>query len=54
MHADMIPMKKVDDTLVEKTNEDFDEKEKIMMSKNSKAKNYVICGLDRNIYNSVD
>ena len=28
MHGDMIPMKKVDDKFVEKTHEDFDEKEK--------------------------
>ena len=54
MHGDMIPMKKVDDRFVEKTRKDFDEKEKIMISKNAKAKNYLICELDRNIYNSID
>ena len=54
MHGDMILMKKVDDKFVEKTREDFDEKEKIMISKNAKANNYLICRLDRNIYNSVD
>ena len=32
----------------------LDDKDKIMISKNNKAKNYLICGLDRNIYNSVD
>ena len=50
----MIPMKNVDEWFVEKTHEDFDEKDKIMISKNAKAKNYLIYGLDRNIYNSVD
>ena len=51
MYGDMIPMKKVDDSLVEKTQADFDERDKIMISKNAKANNYFICGLDRNIYN---
>ena len=54
MYGDMIHMKKIDDRFVEKTHEDFDEKDKIMTSKNAKAKNYLTCGLDRNIYNSVD
>ena len=42
MHGDMIPIKKVDDRFVDKTYEDFGEKDKIMISKNSKAKNYLI------------
>ena len=46
MHCDMIPVKKVDDRFVGKTHEDFDERDKIMISKNAKAKNYLICGLD--------
>ena len=50
MHGDMIPMKNVDDRLVEKTHEDFDENDKIMISKNAKIKNYLTYGLDRNIY----
>ena len=54
MHGDIIPWKKIDDRFVEKTHEDLDDKDKIMISKNAKAKNYLICGLDRNIYNSVD
>ena len=54
MHSDMIRMKKIDNRFVEKTHEDFDERDKIMISKNTKAKNYLIYGLDRNIYNSVD
>ena len=54
MNGDVIPMKKVDDRLVEKTHEDFDEKDKIMISKNAKVKNYLIYGLDRNIHNSID
>ena len=54
MHGDIIPKKKVDDRLVEKTHEDLDDKDKIMISKNAKPKNYFICGLQRNIYNSLD
>ena len=54
MHGDMIPKKNVDDRFVEKTHEDFDERDKIMIFKNIKAKNYLICRLDRNIYNCVD
>ena len=42
MHDDMIPMKNVDDRFVEKTHEDLHEKDKIMISKNVKAKNYLI------------
>ena len=53
MHVYMIPIKKVDDRFVEKTHEDFDERDK-MISKNGKAKNYLKCGLDRNIYNNID
>ena len=34
--------------------EELDDKHKIILSKNAKAKNFLICGLDRNIYNSVD
>ena len=34
--------------------EELDNKEKIILSKNAKAKNFLIRGLDRNIYNSVD
>ena len=54
MHGDMILMKQVDDRFVEKNHRDFDERDKIMISKNAKAKNYLIFGLDRNINNSVD
>ena len=52
MHGDIIPRKKIGDRFVENVHEELDEKDKIMMSK--KAKNYLICGLDRNVYNSVD
>ena len=48
MHGDIIPMKKVDDRFVKKVHEELDEKDKITISKNAKAKNYLICGLDRN------
>ena len=42
-HGDMIPTKKVYDRLGEKTQEVFDEKDKIMISKNVTANNYLIC-----------
>ena len=32
-------IKRIDDRFVEKTHEDFDERDKIMISKNAKAKN---------------
>ena len=54
MHDDKILRKKVDDRFVDKTYEDLDDKDKIMISKNAKAKNYLICDLNKNIYNSVD
>ena len=50
VHGYMIPMKTVDDRFVDKTHEDCDEREEIMISKNTKAKNYLIYGLARNIY----
>ena len=54
MHGDMVPMKKIDDRLRKLM--------RILMRKTKsrylrmliKAENYLICGLDRNIYNSVD
>ena len=54
MHGDMSPSKKLEDRFVEKTHKDLEDRDNIMISKNVKAKNYLICGLDRNIYNSVD
>ena len=36
------------------THEDLDDKDKIMISKNAKARNYLICGLHRNNYKSID
>ena len=54
MHGDILPKKKVDDTFIAKVHEELDDKDKIILSKNAKAKNFLICGLDRNIYNSVD
>ena len=47
-------MKKVDDRFVDKVHQELDEKHKTMLSKNAKAKNFLICDLDINIYNSVD
>ena len=54
MHGDIIPKKKIDDIFVAKVHEELDVKDKIILSKNTKAKNFLICGIDRNIYNSVD
>ena len=54
MHCDITPRKKVGDTFVDKGHEELDDKNKVMLSKNAKAKHYLICGLDRDIYNSVD
>ena len=55
MHGDMIPKKKkVDNVLVEKSYEDLDDGDKILLSKNARAKHYVFCSLDRDVFNSVD
>ena len=54
MHGDIILKKKVDDIFVAKVYEEFDDKDKIILSKKVKAKKFLICGLDRNIYNSID
>ena len=54
MHGDFIPRKKICDIFVDKMHEELDDKDKIMLSKNAKAKFFLICGLDRNIYNSVN
>ena len=53
MHGDIIPRKKIEGRFVYKAHEDLDEKDKIMISKNAKATNYLICDIDRNIYNSM-
>ena len=53
VHGNMIHMKKVDGRLIEKTHDNFDKKDKIMISKNAKAKNYLIYGLGKNIYKIV-
>ena len=54
MHGDIIPKKKVGDIFFDKVHKELDDKDKIMLSKNAKAKNFLICGLDRNMSNSVD
>ena len=54
MNGDAIPKKKVDNFFVEKSYEELDDKDRVILSKNAKAKHYLICGLDRDIYNSVD
>ena len=54
MHGDIIPKKKVGDIFIDKVHDELNDKNKIKLSKNGKAKNFLICGLDRNIYSSVD
>ena len=54
MYGDIIPKKKVDDIFTAKVYKELDDKDKIILSKNAKTKNFFICDLDRNIYNSVD
>ena len=54
MHGDIIPKKKVDDIFVAKLHEELDDKDKIILFKKAKAKKFLICGLDENIYNSID
>ena len=54
MQGDIIPWTKVGDIFVDKVYEELDDKDKIMLSINAKAKKFLICSLDRNIYNSVD
>ena len=39
MHGDIIPRKKVGDIFVDKVHEELDDKDKIMLPKNAKAKN---------------
>ena len=46
--------KKVEDGWVVKTHDDFDDRDKIMISKNARAKHYFTCGLYRYIFNSID
>ena len=42
MNGDMIPKKNVDNMLVEKSYEDLDDKDKILLSKNAKAKHFIL------------
>ena len=50
---DIIPTKIVDGRLIDKTRAYFDQKDNIIISKIVRTKNYLICGFDRSIYNSV-
>ena len=54
MNGDILPKKKVEDIWVLKTHEGFDEKYKILISKNARAKHYLFCSLDRDIFNSIE
>ena len=54
MIGDIMPKKKVEDGWVLKTHEDFDDNDKMLISKNARAKHYLISSLDRDIFNSVD
>ena len=40
--------------LLHSKEDDFDDRDKVLISKNSRAKHYLICALDRNIFNCVD
>ena len=51
---DIIAKKMLDDRLENKIHEDFDEKDKAIISKNVRTKNYLICDLDRSIHNSIE
>ncbi|PON55777.1 Zinc finger, CCHC-type, partial [Parasponia andersonii] len=39
---------------VEKDIEEYDEKDKMSFTKNGKARNILMCGLDRNVYNNIE
>ena len=54
MNGYIILKKKIKDRWIVKTHDDFDDRDKIIISKNARAKHYLKCGLDRNIFNSVD
>ena len=54
MNGDIILKKKVEDIWVLKIHEDFDDRDKILMSKNARAKHYLFCSLDIDIFNSID
>ena len=53
MNGDRLPKKKVEDIWVLKTHEEFDEKDKILNSKNARAKYYLFCSSDRDVFNSI-
>ena len=54
MNGDILPKKKVKDIWVLKTHEEFNEKDKILISKNVRVNHYLFCSLDRDIFNSID
>ena len=54
INGDIVPKKMVEDAWVLKTHEAFDDKDKILISKNSRAKHYLFCSLNTNIFNSVE
>ena len=54
MNEDIMPKKKVENRWVLKTHEDFDDRAKILISKNTRAKHYLFCNLDRDILNNID
>ena len=54
MNGDIMPKKKVENRWVLKTHEDFDDRDKILISKNARAKHCLFCSLDRDIFNSID
>ena len=54
LNEDIIPKKKVENRWAVKTHDDFYDRDKVLISKNSRAKHDLICALDRNIFNCVD
>ena len=52
--GDITPKKKVEYRWVVKNHDDFDDGDKIMILKNARAKHFLTCSLDRNIFDSVD
>ena len=54
MNSDILPKKKEEDIWSLKTHEEFDEKDKVLISKNARVKHYLFCSLDRDIFNSIE
>ena len=53
MKCTLIPMKNVDDTLVEKSEHELNDKDLDMLQLNAKAMNLLYCALDANDFNRI-